>query len=296
MSARRSWLRHTAATASVVALAACGGGGGSTISVDDDAVAAFARAVELEDGVVPLLIDVGVIGAPAAPVTVTRTPDPSLRDVTHLVARTTDPAIPLIGFTFRPDADTTAPVADSTLLDGTPVEVANPSPPNLATTTPSGGLVDVSAPKLALDEAVDVLARTRLGDDQIAALPDGWTVVGSVPWPTWLDGHSTTIELEENFVRSVFVTVERARGDRELLARFGPTEPADLDTGGWAYRYGAGAVPGYVFEYGDDLVVSVTGDLTDEQFRDAIASLREAEPGEVEIEEPAPWPPDSGTG
>ena len=67
-----------------------------------------------------------------------------------------------------------------------------------------------------------------------------------------------------------------------------PISEVDLGLGGSAYRFDPAreALPGYIFECDDDLIVQVRGDLNG--FRAVITSLREAEPGEFDVLEPQP--------
>lgn len=257
------------------------------VELDDPAVAAFERAVALENGVVPVVVDFDLFDH-IAPIEVTRNPDPVVRDVLRLVAAEDDPDMPFLGFDIQPDGDGRGLRHDVELGDGRTVELGRAALPDVSLAGADGQFVNVGAPRLQLDELLDVVAGSEIVDDEITELPDGWIEIASLPEPVWIDGFSLWVALPGKD-RSYWISVARNPGAWEQLARYGPTEPVELGTGGWAYRYypRGDSERGFVFQYDSDRVVTIKSyDLTEEQLRQLVDTVRDAEPGELEIHEP----------
>jgi hypothetical protein len=271
----------------VLTLAAAAALGGWSIRLAASPVdaAEYDAAVALERGVRPLVSDrVGELGTITA-VTVTRTPDPEPGRV-HLLTPNGEDG-PRLLVHSRPEP--AAPFVDGRLADGRPYEIAPPAARHVSlfTVGVDGQYVAVMGREMELDELVALAGDTEVSTagPALARVPDGWTEVGVAPMPPWHDGMTTSYDFEGG--RRLDIVVERSTPGREALAAFGETEPVDLGTGGWAYRYRP-PNSGVLFERGD-MVVDLTGDFSEAELRIVAHSLREMLPSEHPVAEPQPF-------
>lgn len=244
----------------------------------------YHAAVALEQGVRPLVSDrAGELGTVTA-VAVKRTPD-LVPARGFLLARIGDdrPALSVIS-----DADPAELVIDGLLADGRPYEVYRDEGAyvSLATVGAGGHYVEMMGRAMTFDELVTLAADITVTLRTLDRLPAGWFEAGSTPMPPWYLGFSTSYEYLGG--RRLGITVERASPGRDALAAFGPTEPVELGTGGWAYRLRPPS-SGVIFERGDT-VVQLSGDFSEAELLIVAHSLREMVPLEHPIDEPDPYP------
>jgi hypothetical protein len=247
----------------------------------------FDIAVGVEGGVRPLVSDRVQEIERISSVTVTRNPDP-LPATAYLLAPIGEPRAQVI-LTSAPELPDFVP--DGWLTDGRPYAMRSADAPYVAFTTvgSAGQFLEVFGRSMDLDELLAVTTETSIALTSILHVPEGWTLRDTSPMPPWIHGFRTRYELAGG--RALTIGVERASPGRATLAEFGPMEPIDLGTGGWAYRY-PGPVDGVLFERGD-VAVEVMGTFTDDELRMIAHSVREMAPGEHRITDPDPdmWPP-----
>lgn len=243
----------------------------------------YLDAVVLEHGVRPLVSDrIDEIGEVES-IRVQRTPDPQPATV-HLLARSVDERPALLVLVDEQGGDVWP---DGELDDGRPFEslVVAGTYVSLATTGAGGEYLRFVGRSLAFDDLVAIAGRTTVGVHGLERRPPGWVEVGEAPMPPWHHGFGTYYELADG--RRLGVSVERATPGRETLAAFGPHEPIDLGTDGWAFRERPPSAS-VLFERGD-VVVHLTGEFSDDELVVVAGSLREMEPDEHPILEPDRW-------
>lgn len=255
----------------------------------DADVVAYERAVELEHGVPVIVADLSAIAPNVVP-EIHRTPDREL-GTWRILGRTDRPGVPLVVVEIHTPDDAADVPRDRQLTDGRWIGVDDrPSARTVSFVTADDRPVFVRARDLDVDinDLVGLVEELDLSGDAVTSVPDEWALIGTVPIPGYLDGFTATYPLDDDFEERVTLRVERRRGDRMLLAEFGPSRPVDLGFDGAALQWIASdtVVAGYIFEYTDDLIVEITGDIDDDEFRTIISTLREAEPAEFEIGEP----------
>ncbi len=275
----------------VVAAILAGGFVGACSGSSDDADARMEEASQGEpevEGGVPVLVAGPGTELDGFVPTVGRHPDEVDAGTIAILASAEQPSAPIAVWEVQPEFDV-ADVEDNTLLsDGKPAMFKeNPFTNSLTWRGDGNEFMFLQSRTLGERELLEIADGGIVDDGDLTSTADEWPVVGAVPLPVYVDGYSVSYDLEPPFIRSVFITTTKRRGDRMLLAEYGPTEPAEIEGFADARRFipELGTLPGYILER-DDLVIEVTGDLTDEEFLEVIASLRPAKPDEFEIEEP----------
>lgn len=247
----------------------------------------FDVAVAVEGGVRPLVSDRVHELETISSVTVTRHGDP-LPATAYMLAPIGEERAQVTMTSALERADF---VPDGRLADGRPYATRSAEAPYAALITvgAAGQHLEVFGRSMAFDELLAVTAETSIALTTVLHVPAGWTLRDTSPMPPWIDGFGTTYELVGG--RLLTIRVERASAGRATLAAFGPMEPIDLGTGGWAFRH-PGPVDGVLFERGD-VVVEVMGSFTEHELRLIAHSVREMAPGEHPITEPDPntWQP-----
>ena len=279
---RRAATGAAIGVAAVLALVAAAALGWWAVRMAGDRVDAveYDTAGAIEGGVRPLVSDrVGELGNITA-VTVKRTPDPAPARV-HLLARAGDERPRLSVVT---DSEPVSPLIDGWLADGRPYEVGRSEGQyvSLLTVGTEGQYVSVMGREIAFDELVQVAAEVAVGGAALDRLPDGWVEIAVTPMPPWRQGFGTYYDFEGG--RQLAINVERAVPGRDALAAFGDTEPVDLGTEGWAYRYRP-PNSGVLFEW-HDVVVDLKGDFSEAELVLVTHTLREMLPSEHPILQP----------
>lgn len=257
---------------------------GSSDDVPDAAaVAAFNGAVAAEDGVPVIVADDTPLGDL---VQVTRHPDSDGRDLWHLLARADDPTLPLVNVEIRPDVLFQDLRTDRLLANGRAVEIDQPDSGVifLKMKGQRSEFVQMSARDVELDELLDLAGALNVTDRDIIDVPTGWIEVGQVDLPYYEHGYTARYTSANG---TSFITTTRVQGDAAAYLAWSPAvEVVDARfERAWDVPVGSPDSRSVV-QYSDDVIVEITGDLSDDQVSEVLDNLRVADAGEFEIEQP----------
>ena len=208
-------------------------------------------------------------------------------------------AEPTVIVTSSPD-ETYAPRHDEQLVspDGSErwIEIADPPDPRIARWVKFAfgvGTVTVESRTVGLDGLRDIAAGLSIEGAELT-VPPSWTIAGSYERNVFADGYSTVFSSDADD-DSVSIYVDRRDGDRIIGARatganalvLGPDlEVYELSTNDpGSLVDDVDPIRRIITEFGDNRIVMVNGQLTDDELRQIVSTLREIEPGEFQIYE-----------